>query len=270
VRPLPKTSPNPLWQASAAWDELEVWRHAVPRRALGYSFAYEVRHNAAIRALHAACSPPARILEVGAGGGNFTLPLAEAGYRVVWNDIRVELVNVVQAKWERGEVDFRPGNVFELTAAEVGPLDAVLATEVIEHCAHPDQFLRHLGALLLPGGVAVLTTPLGSYCRNRLPRFSDWPNPEVFEAKQFLPDADGHIFLLHLDEMKALANSAGFQVRRLETMVTPLTAGHMKLGYLLPILPAPLVRTFERLARGLPEVLRRKLHASMLAVLVKH
>jgi SAM-dependent methyltransferase len=46
-------------------------------------------------------------------------------------------------------------------ASEVGPggFDLVTAIEVIEHVESPIGFLRNIGALLAPGGVAVLTTP---------------------------------------------------------------------------------------------------------------
>jgi 2-polyprenyl-3-methyl-5-hydroxy-6-metoxy-1,4-benzoquinol methylase len=40
--------------------------------------------------------------------------------------------------------------------------DAVLITEVIEHVAHPDEFLAKTAALVKPHGSIVLTTPNGT------------------------------------------------------------------------------------------------------------
>lgn len=269
MRRLPEGVADPLWAAARAWDDLEIWTRRTPRRALGYSYAYRARHAAAIGALRALCPPPARILEVGGAGGNFTLPLAEAGYRVVWNDLRDELIPLVRAKWERGAVEFLPANIFELEPARLGPVAAILATEVIEHCAHPDAFLARLASLLPSGGCIVLTTPQGSYFRNRLPRFTGFPNPEVFEGRQFLPDGDGHIFLLHQDEVARLAAQAGLAVERLETLINPLTNGHVKLGWLLPLLPRRLVLALERWSRRWPAAWRRRLHTCLLIVLRK-
>jgi len=267
MKHLPPRPADPLWEESRFRDALEVHRQAIPWRSLGYAYAYEVRRDRALSTLQALVPPPARVLDVGAGGGNFALPLAEAGYRVTWNDLRAELIPIVQAKHERGEIAYLVANLFELEPTTTVPFDAILATEVIEHCAHPDAFLRRMASLLRPGGLLVMTTPLGSYLRNPLPRFSEFPNPEIFEGRQFLPDSDGHIFLLHLDEMADLAAKAGLAVERLEVQINPLTNGHMKLWLLLPLLPRRLVFALERLGRRLPGRLARRLHTSMLAVL---
>ena len=79
-----------------------------------------------------------------AGQGNFSLALAERGYRVTWNDLRVDLAGYVRLKHEHGEIEFAPGNAFALEFPE--PFDAVLMTEVIEHVAHPDDFLAKTAA----------------------------------------------------------------------------------------------------------------------------
>jgi 2-polyprenyl-6-hydroxyphenyl methylase/3-demethylubiquinone-9 3-methyltransferase len=83
--------------------------------------------------------------------------------------------------------------------------DGVLLCEVIEHVAHPDQFMTHVSRLLKPGGIAVMTTPNGLYFKNDLPRFLDCPDPSVFESVQFKPNSDGHILLLWPDEVRRLA-----------------------------------------------------------------
>ena len=90
--------------------------------------------------------PGATILDIAAAHGNFTLALAELGYRVTWNDLRAELAEYVQRKHERGAVEYMPGNCFEL--APRNSFDCVLFTEVIEHVAHPDEFMIKVARLI--------------------------------------------------------------------------------------------------------------------------
>ncbi len=259
---------DPAWpqavRDSHHYDELELWDD---RSAPGYTNAYRNRAAAAIDLVTRAAKPPARVLDLAAAQGNFTLRLAERGYRVTWNDLRGELADYVRLKHERGKVAYVPGNIFDLPAEQVGKFDVVLATEVIEHVAHPDQFLAKLATFLAPGGTIVVTTPCGNYCRNTLPRFSDCPDPSVYEAVQFKPDGDGHIFLLHEDELRSLAAKAGLEVTELRLFNNLLTSGHVKTGPLLRVLPRFVVGTTEWLTRHLPGFLRRPLHAHMAAAL---
>ena len=164
-------------------------------------------------------------------------------------------------KYERGKIEYAAGNAFELSFPS--PFDAVLITEVIEHVAHPDEFLAKAAALVRPGGYIVMTTPNGGYFKNRLPKFSECADPAVFEAMQFKPNADGHIFLLHEDEIEPLAQRAGLTVEKIVLFTNPLTAGHVKTESLLKILPRGLIRAAERLSQSLPFALKKKAMVQM-------
>jgi len=200
-----------------------------------------------------------RILDIAGAQGNFSLTLAEMGYRVTWNDLREELADYVKLKHEKGEIDFAPGNAFELEFKE--PFDCVLATEIIEHVAHPDEFLRKAAAMVRPGGYVVLTTPNGAYFRNTLPRFSDCPNPEQFEDRQFGPNSDGHIFLMWPDELQFLGNKAGLSIDQLLLFTNPLSNGHMKTQIALKILPKAMVDGIERISAAAPSAIVRRIMA---------
>jgi 2-polyprenyl-6-hydroxyphenyl methylase/3-demethylubiquinone-9 3-methyltransferase len=136
--------------------------------------------------------------------------------------------------------------------------DAVLITEIIEHVAHPDDFLAKAAALVRPGGYIVMTTPNGGYFRNPLPKFSECADPAVFESVQFKPNADGHIFLLHLDEIEPLARRAGLKVEKIALFTNPLTAGHVKTEPLLKVLPRRIVEIAESTSRRLPLAVKSK------------
>jgi 2-polyprenyl-6-hydroxyphenyl methylase/3-demethylubiquinone-9 3-methyltransferase len=103
-----------------------------------------------------------------------------------------------------------------------------------------------------------MTTPNGGYFRNPLPKFSECADPAVFESVQFKPNADGHIFLLHLDEIKPLARRAGLEVEKITLFTNPLTAGHVKTEPLLKVLPRRMVEWAESASRHLPSNLKAK------------
>lgn len=251
------------WKYSYKYDLLEVYGGGRSNR--GYSYGYLNRARLALELVRSVASPPASVLDVAAAQGNMTLQLAELGYQVSWNDLREDLAGYVELKREFGNVDYFPGNLFELEFPH--PFDVVLLGEVIEHVAHPDALLRKVHSLLRPGGHVVMTTPNGQYFRNRLPKFSDCPDPSRFESEQFKPDADGHIFLLHPDELRELASTAGFRVDTLRLFTNPLTNGHLRTGRLLDFLPEQIVWLAERSSQRLPGSAGRKVNVQLAAVL---
>ena len=271
----PRSVKLPTWDA--AWPE--SWRRAHdfdrleivgPRASkcgqeLGYARAYRERFRRTIDAVTRAARAGASVLDVAAAQGNFTLALAERGYRVTWNDLRAELAAYVRLKHEFGDVHYAEGNCFDVGFAS--EFDVVLITEIIEHVAHPDQFLRRIASLVRPGGTVVMTTPNGAYLRNRLPRFTTCANPERFEPVQFKPDADGHIFLLCREEVHALAQGAGLDVEHLSLFTNPLTRGTLGLARLLPYLPARAVEWVERVTALRNGTLFPRVNIQILAVL---
>jgi 2-polyprenyl-6-hydroxyphenyl methylase/3-demethylubiquinone-9 3-methyltransferase len=254
------------WIDSYDYDGFSVWPD---RTARGFRVAYRNRFARTVDYLLAAKPDGGRVLDLAAAQGNFSIVLAALGYQVTWNDLRDDIIDYVRLKTDRRDIRFLPGNIFDLPVEQVGRFDAVIATEIIEHVAHPDEFLRKLATFLEPDGVIVMTTPNGRYFRNTLPRFSDCPDPSQFEAMQFKPDADGHIFLLYPDEIVTLAAKAGLKVDRLSFFNNPLTAENLKTRYLSPILPYALVDAIERGTQALPEGVVQRLHMQSAALLSK-
>jgi 2-polyprenyl-6-hydroxyphenyl methylase/3-demethylubiquinone-9 3-methyltransferase len=241
------------WKESSFYDQSEIYGEISHH---GYAYAYENRRDETLRLLTEVLAPGARILDIAAAQGNFSLALAELGFDVTWNDLRAELADYVRLKYERGKIDYAPGNAFELSFPSL--FDAVLITEIIEHVAHPDDFLAKAAALIRPGGYIVMTTPNGGYFKNPLPKFSECADPAVFESMQFKPNSDGHIFLLHEDEIEPLAERAGLIVEKIVLFTNPITAGYVKTESLLKILPRGIVRAAENASQLLPMVLKKK------------
>jgi 2-polyprenyl-3-methyl-5-hydroxy-6-metoxy-1,4-benzoquinol methylase len=250
------------WKYSYPYDLQEIYGSL---ETPGYAYAYSNRRKHTLELIQEVAKPGAKILDVAAAQGNFTLTLAELGYEVTWNDLREELIGYVKLKWESGIVHYAAGNIFDQNFD--GQFDVVLIAEVIEHVAHPDDFLRKISQILKPDGYIVLSTPNGGYFKNDLPRFSDCSDPSQFDAIQFQPNSDGHIFLLHLDEIEKLINQAGLIVKEVRFVTNPLTNGHIKLHHLLKILPKSWVETCEKLTCSLPLGLKCKLHTTTIALL---
>lgn len=242
------------WKSSYAYDLEEIYGAF---RHLGYAYAYKKRRRETIRLLTEVLEPGARVLDVAAAQGNFSLTLAEMGFDVTWNDRRAELAEYVRLKHERGAIEYVPGDAFEIKPPQL--FDAALIAEIIEHTAHPDQFLARIAALVRPGGYIVMTTPNGAYFRNHLPKFSECTDPTIYEDHQFKPDSDGHIFLLHPEEIGPLGASAGLELERFALMTNPLTSGHMKTGSLLRVAPEAVVGQIENLTARLPGEWTRRL-----------
>ena len=250
------------WKYSYPYDLLEIYDDLTCPE---YSYAYANRRKHILELIQKVAQPGAKILDIAAAQGNFSLSLAELGFEVTWNDLREELIDYVKLKWESGIVNYAPGNAFDLNFDT--QFDVVLIAEVIEHVAHPDRFLKKVSQMLKPGGHIVLSTPNGEYFRNQLPRFSDCLDPSQFESVQFQPNSDGHIFLLHLDELEKIADQSGLVIQEVRLATNPLTNGHIKLHYILHKLPKELVVIFEKLTCSLPLFLRRKLHTTTVVLL---
>jgi 2-polyprenyl-3-methyl-5-hydroxy-6-metoxy-1,4-benzoquinol methylase len=265
LRPEPQPDWPASWQDAYQYDLKEVFPPFATPRGHGYAYRQRLAHTLSM--VEAVTPPHAKVIDIAAAQGNFALSLAERGYDVTWNDLRTELAGYVHLKHQSGAISFLPGDVFSLSALEC--YDTVVITEIIEHVAHPDRFLAQVAKLLKPGGHIVMTTPNGEFVGNRLPRFSDCPDPSAFESVQFQPDGDGHIFLLHADEIEPMAHDAGLQIQSLHLFTTFLTAGRLRTEFLLHAMPAQSVRFIERQAESWPASLARRIFVQMAVCLRK-
>ncbi|NEQ99186.1 MAG: methyltransferase domain-containing protein [Cyanothece sp. SIO2G6] len=250
------------WKYSYFYDCIEI---NGSKKSLGYAYAYQQRTKHTLELIQKVAKSGAKVLDIAAAQGNFSLRLAELGYEVTWNDLRDELVDYVKLKHEKGVIHYWPGNILDLDTNH--DFDVVLLAEVIEHVAHPDQLLKKVAEFVKPGGYIVMTTPNGEYFRNRLPRFSDCSDPARFESVQFKPNADGHIFLLHTDEICQITQSANLTLEEIRLFTNSLTNGHIKLGMLLKLWPQSWVYAVESLTQKLPQTLKRKLTTSAAALI---
>jgi 2-polyprenyl-3-methyl-5-hydroxy-6-metoxy-1,4-benzoquinol methylase len=221
-------------------------------------FAYG-RMRALMALLEAVALNPKRVLEVAAGDASLCASLATRGFRVVANDLRGDnLANAVASFTNADDIQLLPGDLFHLDPAETGLFDLVVACEIVEHVAHTVEFLAQLKRFVAPGGHLLMTTPNGSYFRNKLPTYSQIEDFSTLESQQFKPDADGHLFLITPAEMVRLAHMAGLAVERMTLWATPLVTGHVGLSKLASSSVCWACYQFERLAQRLPFAIKER------------
>ncbi|OLE54016.1 MAG: hypothetical protein AUG51_10355 [Acidobacteria bacterium 13_1_20CM_3_53_8] len=170
---------------------------------------------------------PTRVLEVAAGGGGLAASLTKVGCSVVVNDLLEEQITGAIKEYCTGDtIKVVGGNMFDLSPIQLCKFDLVIACEVIEHVAHPEDLLNHLKKFLKPEGRILLTTPNGAHFRNNLPTYSEISDFDELESYQFKPDADGHLFLFTPQELSKLAETVGLQIEQISVWGTPMLSGH--------------------------------------------
>lgn len=149
-------------------------------------------------------SKDVKIADFGCSQGNISLTLAELGYKVYAVDIRSACIEYARLKHEKGEIKWIVNNIDDLSFP-VDFFDVVVLTEVIEHCAYPEEIVEKVANHVRPGGLLIITTPNGTRIRTALPTFGQVGGKEkrkVFEQIQFRPEGEGHLFLFRLEDIK--------------------------------------------------------------------
>jgi 2-polyprenyl-3-methyl-5-hydroxy-6-metoxy-1,4-benzoquinol methylase len=211
---------------------------------------------------------PGRVLEVAAGGAGLAASLASSGCSVTVNDLLDESTKEAIKEYSNADViQFIGGNLFDLSPEQTGKFELVVACEVIEHVAHPLDLLTHLKKFLEPQGRILLTTPNGSHFRNQLPTYKEVVDFSELESRQFMPDADGHLFLFTPGELFDLAAAAGMRIERLTCWGTPMLSGHCGFRFLAGRMAARAAYQAESIAQHLSPAKRQRICTALSAIL---
>lgn len=100
-----------------------------------------------------------RILDVGSGEGYGAAILAGAGAEVLGVDIDAAAVRHAAARYERPGLGFMQASVLDLSGAERGGFDAVVAFEIIEHVEDHAGAMEQIRRVLRPEGILIMSTP---------------------------------------------------------------------------------------------------------------
>ncbi|MFH1620590.1 MAG: glycosyltransferase [Patescibacteria group bacterium] len=112
-----------------------------------------------------------KILDVGCGKGNVTLPLAFLGYQVTGVDYDAESIREARKSAEELGLSavFHEGSLDRVSAQR---FDVIIASEVLEHQINPEVFLKDLAQLLTPNGILLLSVPNGNSLEERIRKFT--------------------------------------------------------------------------------------------------
>ena len=103
-------------------------------------------------------SGPARILDLGCGGGLMTIPLARDGRAIKGVDLSEGSLAVARSRAPEGlNIEFEKGDIYRLDEPS-GAYDAVLMMDVLEHLERPGAALQEAARVLRPGGVLIFHT----------------------------------------------------------------------------------------------------------------
>lgn len=211
---------------------------------------------------------PSRVLEVAAGDAALSACLQEMGCEVMANDLRREHLEAAVALFKNGHtITLVPGDLFALSPIDTGLFDLIAACEVIEHLAHPIEFLAKVRQFLTPRGQILLTTPNGLYFRNKIPTYSDIRDFDALESRQFRPDADGHLFLFTPSELAEVAQLAGLRVAHMRVWGTPLLSGESGARLLCRLFTPRMSYWMETSCQRLPQPIAMRISNSISAVL---
>jgi 2-polyprenyl-3-methyl-5-hydroxy-6-metoxy-1,4-benzoquinol methylase len=105
------------------------------------------------------------VLDAGCGNGNLAGRVAGQGFDVTAFDTSVS--GIAQARKAFSGVRFEIASGYDdLRSLLVGPFDACVTVEVIEHLYDPRQFATRIFDVLRPGGMLIVSTPYHSYIKN--------------------------------------------------------------------------------------------------------
>ncbi|MGU3538451.1 class I SAM-dependent methyltransferase [Methylobacterium sp. A54F] len=112
-------------------------------------------YSVALRQAHAVKNSPSRILDYGAGTGDFTKEISK-----YFPGSSVNAVDIMPRP-----IDFDPGigwtemDLNDVSRMDANSYDLVFAVEVFEHLENPRKTMRDIFSCLAPNGVAIITTP---------------------------------------------------------------------------------------------------------------
>ncbi|MDD2498888.1 MAG: class I SAM-dependent methyltransferase [Desulfitobacteriaceae bacterium] len=168
--------------------------------ALNYDSWYETKRGRFIDLVESEAAfdlitlpPGAKILDAGCGTGNFSIKLAEHGYRVTGIDLSSDMLNTARKKcMAKGlKVDLQTMNIEHLLFPD-NYFDAAFSMAAFEFIADPKPAYRELYRVVKPGGQILIGT---------INRDSLWGKTYMEEASKNADSVFKHAYFKNLEEL---------------------------------------------------------------------
>jgi 2-polyprenyl-3-methyl-5-hydroxy-6-metoxy-1,4-benzoquinol methylase len=105
-----------------------------------------------------------RLFDLGCGNGSVADIYSRKGWDVVGVDPSSAGVSYANARYPH--LMLERGSAYDDLSARHGQFAVVTSLEVIEHVYAPRDYIRTVANLLVPGGIAILSTPYHGYWKN--------------------------------------------------------------------------------------------------------
>ena len=150
-----------------------------------------------------------RLVDVGCGDGFGASRYAEAGHEVQGFD--ASEIEIARARARAPDLRFEVASIYDQDIVErwKGPVDGVVALEVVEHLFDPKAFFAQCYRLLGEGGHLILSTPYHGYWKNlAIALFGRWDEHHTVDWD------GGHIKFFSKKTLAGMAQKAGFKSLR--------------------------------------------------------
>lgn len=117
-----------------------------------------------------------RILDMGAGAGQYSVALAQRGADVTWHDISHTYQRIAQEKAATAKVNLQwsLGYLEDTQALEPASFDLIFNRICWYYCQHDQTFAQQLCGLLAPGGLLYIHAPNSQFHGDKLSTAAQW------------------------------------------------------------------------------------------------
>lgn len=161
-----------------------------------------------------------KILDIGCGRGNISLPLASLNYQVLGVDLNKESITELNKKNKFPNAQFRVQDATKLDPED--KFDFIIASEVIEHIEKPEELLNSLKNILKNKGFLIITIPNGKSLEERIRKFTTHNTlgkkfkgsvkkkieEEIIQTKANSP----HLHFFSLKSFEKVLNNTGYEI----------------------------------------------------------